>query len=199
MSTTAPLARYIRRSLGNVEAEVFRQSEYVEDPTLVKNRVSRILTYRGCFNPPHQGHKDTLCHGFFRGGNDMNIIAAILYFLDDHSVRGKYPREADGTESFVLTQAQRINLFNNGGLYGGWHYCFPNDGTDQHNFRKFTTELQKEAAKDGFDIRFVVLMGPDYLYDLDNDEFSSASTIVVGTGHPERTQIVPRLNRACSV
>jgi hypothetical protein len=189
MSTTAPLARYIRRSLGNVEAEVFRQSEYVEDPTLVKNRVSRILTYRGCFNPPHQGHKDTLCHGFFRGGNDMNIIAAILYFLDDHSVRGKYPREADGTESFVLTQAQRINLFNNGGLYGGWHYCFPNDGTDQHNFRKFTTELQKEAAKDGFDIRFVVLMGPDYLYDLDNDEFSSASTIVVGTGHPERTQI----------
>jgi hypothetical protein len=155
MTTTAPLVRYIRRALGDEKAEVLKPSGFVEGLTLVKNKVSRVLTYRGRFNPPHQGHGDTLCHGFFRDGEDLDIIATIVHFLDDHSVRGKYPIEADGTEPFVLTQAQHTNLLNNGGLYSGWHDCFPNEGTDQHNFRKSRMKLQKEAAKDTFEIRLL--------------------------------------------
>lgn len=150
----------------------------------MKNKVSRILTYRGCFSPPHQGHKDVLCHGFFRGGEDLNIIAAIVYFLDDESVKAKYAEDAGDSESFVLTQSQRIRLFNNGGMYGGLHYCYPNDIGEKWDFQK---KLQEEAAKDGFEISFIMLMGPDYLDYLGDNGCRPGSAIVVGTGHADRT------------
>jgi hypothetical protein len=128
---------------------------------------------------------DVLYHRFFRGGDDLNLIAAFVYFLDDISVRGKYTTDDDdGIEAIVLTQEERIKLFIDGGIHGCWHYCYPKDIGDQLDFQD---KLRDEAARDGFEIEFVILSGPDYLGRVGDDRFFRSSTIIVGTGHSERT------------
>lgn len=82
----APLAQYVRAALGDAESPVLDTNDNTFAPELVQGKVCRILTYRGSFNPSHQGPKNILCHGFFRGGNDLNIVAAFLYFLDELDV-----------------------------------------------------------------------------------------------------------------
>jgi hypothetical protein len=183
MPGTAPLERYIKRALADTSASIFKPSQHVEVPTLFQGETAYILTYRGCFNPPHQAHKDTLCHGFFRGGDDLNIVAAIVYFVDDKSVRSKYAHDTEGEKGHVFTQAQRINLFDKSGLHGGWHWCFPNDIGDQFDFQ---AQLCAEAAADGYQVRFITLTGPDHVGRQGDDRYYPEGAITVGTGHPER-------------
>jgi hypothetical protein len=87
-----------------------------------------------------------LCHGFFRSGDDLNVIAAIVYFVNDKSVKSKYADSDDDVQTFVLTQEQRMDLFNRSGLYGRWHWCYPRNIREQDSFQ---AKLQSEAAKDG--------------------------------------------------
>jgi hypothetical protein len=178
------LEPYIARAFGQPQAKIFKPSGHTEAPRLVRGQLNRVLTYRGCFNPPHQGHKAALCHGFFRGGDDLNIIAAIVYFVNDESVKSKYADSDDGVQTFVLTQKQRMDLFDGGGLYGGWHWCYPNDIPEQHNFQ---AKLKIEAAKDGFRICFVTLTGADHVGRVGHDRYYPQNAITVGTGHRERT------------
>jgi hypothetical protein len=184
MSATAPLDRYIRRVLGDEQAKVSSHNPR-PTPTLVQGKVARILTYRGCFNPPRQGHKDALCHDFFRGGDNLNMIAAIVYFLDDYSVRAKYYKGADGIEPSSLTQHVRIKLFNGGAFHGGWHYCYPCDIGVQYNFQN---KLRQEAALDGFQIQLLTLAEPDHFGLVHDERIYMENTIILGTGYPERTQ-----------
>lgn len=126
MSITAPLDRYIRRALRDERAQIFCRSP-LSKPTLVKGKVNRILTNRGCFNSPHQGHMDTVTHGFFRGGADLNIIAAIVFFVPYSSVRAEYTHHGDDTQPIVFKLEERIKLFNSGAFHSGWHDCYPLD------------------------------------------------------------------------
>ncbi|KAI4610960.1 hypothetical protein J4E80_007991 [Alternaria sp. BMP 0032] len=155
-------------------------------PYLIKGRFNYILTFRGCFNPPHQGHKETLCHAFFRGGEGIHLIAAIIFPLDDYSVASKYRRGNSGSRDLVLTLQERLNLINNSGLHGGWHWCHPRGEPGSEAFKD---RLISEAATDGFNIRFITLIGPDHV----DQEYGSPGywgpTIVVGTGDPERTSL----------
>jgi hypothetical protein len=186
MASTAPLQLYIQRALEEPSAEVFSHSEYMPPPTLIKGPINYILAFRGCFNPPHQGHKDTLYHGFFRGGKHIRLIAAIILPLDDYSVSRKYSHQNLGAKDVVLTLQERINLSNNSGLYGGWHWCHPRGARGSEAFKR---RLISEAAKDGFTIQFVTLTGPDHV----RHDFGSAGhqgpTIVVGTGDQQRTSL----------
>lgn len=184
--SSAPLDVYIRRARGTPEAHIFDRSSHVQTPTLIRGQVNRVLTYRGAFNPPHQGHKDTLCHGFFRGGADLNLIAAILFFLDDRDVIGKYEETNDGVKSYVLTKDERIGLFNHGGMHGGWHWCHPGGIREYWDFLR---QLRFEAGRDGFEIRFITLCGLDHV-DIKPDALQRRRmTIVAGTGDPERAKI----------
>jgi hypothetical protein len=47
--------------------------------------------------------------------------------------------------------------------------------------------LREEAAGDGFEIEFVMLSRPDHFGFVDDDRFYRSSTIIVGTGHHDRT------------
>ncbi|KAF2006228.1 hypothetical protein P154DRAFT_417517, partial [Amniculicola lignicola CBS 123094] len=126
-------------------------------PTLVRGTVSRILYYRGCFNPPHRGHMDALCHAFFRGGHDLNLIAAYIYPVKDSAVQHKM----GALESaFTLPREQRIALWNSDNLSGGWHWCH---GDPSRGDNEFQRALEEECSRDGFDIEFVCLTGPDWV------------------------------------
>jgi hypothetical protein len=187
MPSTAPLEFYIRRALQDPEAQIFARSSHVTTPTLVKGRVNRIMTYRGSFNPPHQGHKDNLCHEFFRGGSDLNIIAAFVFLLDDAVVRQKYAGSTENVKNYIFTKEERIKLFNNGGIYGGWHWCHPGGMNEQFTFEE---KLYQETARDGYTIQIVNLTGCDYLGHEHDDHYFQGNTIAVGTGHPERVNFL---------
>jgi hypothetical protein len=113
-----PKLGYIRRVLGDKQATIFGNSP-LPKPTLVQRKIAQILVYRGCFNP-HQGHLDTLCHGFYRGRDDLNMIASLVFFLPDSTVRAKYAH-ANDIKSIVFTQEERIKLFNTGAMHSSWH------------------------------------------------------------------------------
>ncbi|KAF1918233.1 hypothetical protein BDU57DRAFT_514896 [Ampelomyces quisqualis] len=172
----ALLAKYVRTALEDEEATVFQHSNR---PELVSNKVCHILTYRGSFNPPHQGHKDVLCHGFFRGGLDLNIVAAFVYFLNDETVDRKYNYSP---VDVVFRRAERIKLFNGGDITGGWHYCYPGSIDYQYDFQN---QVRAQAAEDGFQIEFLILCGPDLIRE--GARADPGNRLVVGTGDPERT------------
>lgn len=185
-SSTAPLEGYIQRALGDPTASIFARSDLMPPSYSIKEKINYILTFIGCFNPPHQGHKETLCHGFFRGREGINLIAAFIFPLDDYSVAWKYNHGKSGSKDLVLTLQQRINLINNSGLYGGWHWCHPHGEPGSEAFKD---RLLSEAAVDGFNIQYITLTGPDHV----DREYGSLGyygpIIVVGTGDRERTSL----------
>jgi hypothetical protein len=130
---------------------------------------------------------DVLRHGFFCSGDDFNVIAAIVYFLHDTSVRAKYATARKNIEFIVFDQTERVDLFNRSPSDGNWHYCHSLD------FRgycgPFRKKLCEEAARDGFEIQFVDLTGPDHLGTVMDEKIWRGRTIVVGFGHPERTRL----------
>lgn len=91
MAASAPLELYIRRAFTglNPDERIFQPSDYMPPPTLVKHSVNYILTFKGCFNPPHEGHKSVLCHGFFRGGEGIRLVAGMVLPVNDSSVVSK--------------------------------------------------------------------------------------------------------------
>lgn len=181
MAETAPVDLYVRRALGNSKAKTFAHNSQVSPPTLVKGRTNSILWFPGSFNPPHQGHKDTLVHAFFRGGDDLNIIAAIVILGHDSSVGSKYEGRIDGAPYIVLPRKQRAKLFDQSMSPGGFHWCYTRDN---RRSKHFAAALVQETANDGFDIRFVGVAGPDWLGKANFRD----DTIIVGTGDPSRMQ-----------
>ncbi|KAF2865680.1 hypothetical protein BDV95DRAFT_599642 [Massariosphaeria phaeospora] len=181
MRKTAPFELYIRRALGDPDAEIFQRSSHIRTPTLVAGHTHRVILYRGSFNPPHQGHKDALCHAFFRSGSDLNIVAAMIVTLPDTAVAYKYRKIANNdVPAYVLTEAQRKRLWNASGLHGGWHFFFPNP-IDQS--QQFTEDVRYEAGREGFDVRFITLLGPDYV---NVQGTNSGEVLVAGTGNDDR-------------
>lgn len=179
----APLEHYVRKVMPpGFNDEIFQSSPYTTAPTLVKGKVCRILTYRGCFNPSHQGHMDALCHGFFRSGTDVNIVAAITFLLSAESLAKNF-RGGDGIP-LLLTHEERASLFNDSCITGGWHWCHLRGTREQDDFER---KLKDAAAEDGFEIDFVTLTGPDHVSDLTAGRVWKTNTIVVGTGHTSRT------------
>jgi hypothetical protein len=91
-------------------------------PTLYQGYETRIISYRGTFNPPLQGHKDTLCHGFFRGhrGDELPPAVAMKFALDEKAVGWKYDLVSPDEKPTVLIAEERISLFSSSSIHGGW-------------------------------------------------------------------------------
>lgn len=67
-------------------------------PRLMHGRMSRVLLYRECSNPPHIAHLNLLRYVYLRAQQDFNIIAAIIILLPDSSCRNK----PEGTNDELL-------------------------------------------------------------------------------------------------
>lgn len=125
-------------------------------PFLKSGRINRILVYPGSFNPPHRGHFELLRHGFGEAGRDMNTIAATVLPLDDESLVKKLRGQEN---ALIFTKAERIRLWKG---YGSSDWCWIFDGSVSE-WCGFQKRLTQAITKDGFDISWVVLCGPDYV------------------------------------
>ena len=146
---------YIRRDSPPFHNRVFDQGISHLRPMLKNDRTNRILLYPGSFNPPHIGHYALLQH-VFESGKDIGILAAIILPLDDDSVVAKC--RAIG-QSLVFGKAQRIRLWQGNGPQD-WYWVYDGSMKDWSQFRG---RLTRAIVNDGFDIKFVVLTGPDYI------------------------------------
>ncbi|KAF2252758.1 hypothetical protein BU26DRAFT_208745 [Trematosphaeria pertusa] len=156
---TADLGSYIESShyghfVSFNRGRVFDQGITHLRPQLESDRTNRILLYPGCFNPPHR-HEALLQHAF-ANSQDINIIAAIILPLDDDSIEAKC---RDLGESLVFTKDQRVQLWR-GYVPHDWYWVYDRSTREWDSFRR---ELTDAITRDGFDLRFVVLTGPDHL------------------------------------
>jgi len=125
-------------------------------PTLRSDRINSILVYPGSFNPPHRGHFELLRHGFMKSGRDMNIIAAVVLPLDDESL----VKKLIGHKSpLIFTKAERIRLWNGYGR-SDWYWTYDRSTDEWFESQR---RISKTISKDGFDISWTMLCGPDYV------------------------------------
>ncbi|KAF2182893.1 hypothetical protein K469DRAFT_752002 [Zopfia rhizophila CBS 207.26] len=158
---SALLDQYIRQAYpfpkANNSVPIFQPSPFSNPPTLIKGQVNRILTYRGMFNPPHQGHKQVLCHAFYRSKDHFNLVAAIVVPVCDKGLENKIRRKKEANP-IILSQDQRRALWKDPSLVGGWHWVYPGHSEDQWSFE---SRLWDATSRDGYMIEYVRLCGPD--------------------------------------
>jgi hypothetical protein len=155
----ADLGTYIKtyHSSHRPTDQIFDQGLTHSRPRLESGRMNRILLYPGCFNPPHRGHQAALSHAFMYS-QDANVIAAIVLPLDDRDVEAKCRRQKQN-KSLVFTKRERVQLWRGHGTHD-WCWIYDRGTQDWQTFRR---RLTQAINKDGFDLKFVVVAGPDHI------------------------------------
>lgn len=127
-------------------------------PVLRPNRVpNHILLYPGSFNPPHRGHQALLEHVLRNAGDELCLAAAIIVPIEDDQLAAKNSKDE---RPFLLSQAKRANLWREAGIPKDRVWVF--EGSDA-SWRSFRAHLVKSLARDRIDLRFVLLVGPDWI------------------------------------
>jgi hypothetical protein len=88
----------------------------------------------------------------------MNIIAAIILPLDDEFLVKKL-NSRDQEKPLIFKKNERVRLWQ-GSVPSGWYWTYDRSESEWCCFQKRLTEA---TAKDGFEVRWAVLCGPDYV------------------------------------
>jgi hypothetical protein len=153
---TMPLEHYIRKALPwpirrKLPKSLFRPTPSMSAPTLRRGITNRILVYRGCFNPPHIGHRLLLSNAFFCS-QFPDMIAAVVDFAS-----GIASEKLHAEAKLHLSREERIRLWQDDRL-DPWAYFTPSKSA-----MKMVWYAQRLAQEDGFQIEFVRLLGAEYL------------------------------------
>lgn len=121
-------------------------------PLLSKDRVNRVLIYPGSFNPPHVGHLGVLRHAF-ESSPDLNIVAGIVLPVAVEHIEEKNYRSG---RRLVLSREQRSELWKRDARFPAWAFA------PSHKLAVgFEEKIAKAAKKDGYEILYIRLGGPD--------------------------------------
>ncbi|KAF4449322.1 hypothetical protein FALBO_16683 [Fusarium albosuccineum] len=133
----------------------FNNGTAKQPPVVRPKGVNRVLLYPGSFNPPHTGHLQLLQHVFNNAGDDLHIVAAIVILTDDNRLQDKLSGEEN---PLILSKEQRVKLWQGNGIPVDWVWIYDKSESDWMTFR---TRLIDNLRKDGIDLKFVLLGGPD--------------------------------------
>ncbi|RMZ68510.1 Rossmann-like alpha beta alpha sandwich fold [Pyrenophora seminiperda CCB06] len=133
---------------------VFSSSPYSTPPTLRSDRENRIVSYKGCFNPPHAGHVALLAHTYL--STDASTVAVMI--RPTGGVGGKPYLHSEEGRHFQLTQSQRGALWQDD-LLSRFSWIMSGTSETAHRFMNSIVAL---ARHDGFRISFDVLTGGDH-------------------------------------
>jgi hypothetical protein len=152
----ASLEHFLRRLYLKYSYETVSPSglEKVTALPLCKDKPNRILRYYGSFNPPHVGHLEVLRHGV-ESWPDLNIVAACVQPMDREHIDNKC---WISNRDLLLTHEQRADLWQKDSRFPSGAWVWRDMWPDQEIIRD---ELISMAREDGFEIKFVNLIGPD--------------------------------------
>ncbi|POR35862.1 Uncharacterized protein TPAR_03939 [Tolypocladium paradoxum] len=130
-----------------------------QDPPLLRaNRApNHILLYPGCFNPPHKGHLALLNHVLRNAGADLSLTAAVVVFTDDDKLAAKNRKEE---RPLLLSKARRAELWREAAIADDRVWVF---GGSEDSWKRLREQLQRDLARQKIDLRFLLLVGPDWI------------------------------------
>lgn len=134
---------------------------------------NQIIIYHGCFNPPHEGHRELLCRAYL--GTDQRVIAAMILPADIPELAEKeYTEEGDRT--FLLSGRQRAHLWRDE-FVSRWSWVFPGP---PHLLSAFLRIMHYIAFDEGYELSFPSLAGAEHVSierGLEKREYGSGSII----------------------
>ncbi|KND91524.1 hypothetical protein TOPH_03847 [Tolypocladium ophioglossoides CBS 100239] len=130
-----------------------------QDPPLLRpNRApNHVLLYPGCFNPPHKGHLALLNQVLRNAGADLSLAAAVIVLTDDDKLAAKNRKEE---RPLLLSKARRAALWREAGITGDRVWVF---GGSEDSWKGLRGQLQRNLARQKIDLRFLLLVGPDWI------------------------------------
>ncbi|PNY26982.1 Uncharacterized protein TCAP_03092 [Tolypocladium capitatum] len=136
----------------------FNNGEAQDPPLLRPNRAhNHILLYPGCFNPPHRGHVALLNHVLRNAGADLSLVAAVIVFTDDDKLAAKNRKEK---QPLLLSKAKRAELWRGAAIASDRVWVF---GGLEDSWRGLREQLQRNLVRQKIDLRFLLLVGPDWI------------------------------------
>ncbi|KPI36169.1 uncharacterized protein AB675_8851 [Cyphellophora attinorum] len=123
-------------------------------PDLDPSVIHDIILYRGTFNPPHEAHKAAFFVAKQHSG--LEISAALLLAKRDDWVRDKLSRKLEDGPQILFEKGARFDLWEEHNIADSWYRVVGD--TDGIHWR-----IRKKLRKKGVRIRWVHIVGPEYL------------------------------------
>jgi hypothetical protein len=156
---TAPLEPYLQKAFSECGDCISELAFHPPSgcPVLSRDRANHILLYPGAFTPPHVGHLRLLQHVLNHHGNELNVVAAMVFPRPDYYLERK---NKGSNETFVTQQKDRCVLWEEDARFPAnafvWREC-------EMNEVDFSRNLIEIAAHDGFKVEFVLLHATELL------------------------------------
>ncbi|KAE9979570.1 hypothetical protein BLS_009668 [Venturia inaequalis] len=159
------LEHYIRTSNPTLKNQP-TPTLFAKAPLLSTTLPNRILYYYGCFNPPHIAHLNLLRYLHVRTHDAFNVVAAIVVIHSDARCRAKLNKDNDNNKGKGESEGKgvlygfdkRKEMWQRDIEFPEWACVMSAD-----LFGNICGGVERAAAKDGVQICFVQVRGPDYV------------------------------------
>jgi hypothetical protein len=151
------LQHYLRKAYAEARlASHVSSAEYCNlTGTLRTGQQNLILVYGGSFNPPHRGHIEVLLSGL---RPEVEAVAIVVLPSEDFHLRHKM---SNSRSRFFLSRERRADIWR----------ALPNIPREKvwvwtetwYPFQVFMHTMVQSATRDGFELAFSHLIGPDNL------------------------------------